>query len=146
MGIPRATYRIQLRREFGFRDAAVLHAHGMGQIMDVVPNHMGVMAADNAWWMDVLENGQASAYADFFDIDWHPASAHLANRLLVPALGGHYRALLEAGEFALRFDARQGSFSTNYDEHRFPVDPRTYAPILGQARVPLQSLAEALPA
>jgi (1->4)-alpha-D-glucan 1-alpha-D-glucosylmutase len=49
-----------------------LHRHGMGQILDIVPNHMGVMGSDNAWWLDVLENGQASAFADFFDIDWDP--------------------------------------------------------------------------
>ena len=50
--------------------SSVLRAHGMGQIIDVVPNHMGVMEADNAWWMDVLENGEASIYAGHFDIDW----------------------------------------------------------------------------
>ncbi len=47
----------------------------MGLLLDVVPNHMGVMGADNAWWLDVLENGPASIYADYFDIDWQPASA-----------------------------------------------------------------------
>jgi (1->4)-alpha-D-glucan 1-alpha-D-glucosylmutase len=195
MSIPRATYRIQLHRGFGFRDAAAvvpylsalgvshvycspylrarsgslhgydiighhelnpeigtradfdafvaaLKAHGMGQIMDVVPNHMGVMAADNAWWMDVLENGEASAYADFFDIDWHPASAHLANRLLVPVLGGHYGAILEAGELALAFDAASGAFSILYQQHRFPVDPRTYPLILRSVAADLDDLAD----
>ena len=51
---------------------AELHRHGMGQILDIVPNHMGVMGSDNAWWLDVLENGEASDFADFFDIDWDP--------------------------------------------------------------------------
>src|SRR5580704_2243241 len=51
---------------------AALQAHGMGQVLDVVPNHMGVASDDNAWWMDVLENGPASPYASFFDIDWMP--------------------------------------------------------------------------
>jgi maltooligosyltrehalose synthase len=44
--------------------------HGLEQVMDIVPNHMGVLAADNAWWQDLLENGPASTLADFFDIDW----------------------------------------------------------------------------
>src|ERR1700741_3522588 len=47
-----------------------LHRHGMGQILDIVPNHMGVMGADNSWWLDVLENGEPSIYGDYFDIDW----------------------------------------------------------------------------
>src|SRR5215472_7664317 len=52
-----------------------LHRHCMGQVLDVVPNHMGVMDSDNHWWLDVLENGQASSYAEFFDIDWEPIKA-----------------------------------------------------------------------
>ncbi len=44
--------------------------HGLGQILDIVPNHMGVATNDNAWWNDVLENGPASRYADYFDIAW----------------------------------------------------------------------------
>ena len=81
-----------LNPEIGSRDdferfVATLAAHGMGQMCDIVPNHMGVMGADNAWWMDVLENGPASAYADHFDIDWSPVDAELAGRVLVPVLG-----------------------------------------------------------
>ena len=47
---------------------AALHRHGMGLIVDFVPNHMGV-GSDNPWWVDVLEWGKASPYAGFFDID-----------------------------------------------------------------------------
>src|SRR5262245_10319670 len=75
-----------------------LRAHGMGHILDFVPNHVGIMGADNAWWMDVLENGRASRYADFFDIDWFPPNPALAGRLLVPALGDPYGVILERGE------------------------------------------------
>ena len=46
-------------------------AHGMGQVLDIVPNHMGVAGNDNQWWHDVLENGSASPYAGFFDIAWY---------------------------------------------------------------------------
>ncbi len=63
----------------------------MGHIADVVPNHMGVMGADNAWWMDVLENGPASRYAHFFDIDWSPIDRDLAGRVLLPVLGNRVR-------------------------------------------------------
>jgi (1->4)-alpha-D-glucan 1-alpha-D-glucosylmutase len=112
---------------------ACLHAHGMGQIIDVVPNHMGIMGADNAWWLDVLESGQASAFSDYFDIDWQPADSTLLNRVLVPVLGDHYGAVLERGELSLAFDAARGQFSVHYFNHRFPVDAHEYPRILGIA-------------
>ncbi|MDN5872341.1 MAG: hypothetical protein L0H73_16710 [Nitrococcus sp.] len=59
------------------RFVAALHCHGMGQILDIVPNHMGVMGADNLWWLDVLENGEASPYPEYFDIDWRPIREEL---------------------------------------------------------------------
>ena len=49
----------------GFEDlVATLRAHGLGLVLDVVPNHMGIMGADNAWWLDVLEHGPAAAHAE----------------------------------------------------------------------------------
>jgi (1->4)-alpha-D-glucan 1-alpha-D-glucosylmutase len=69
---------------------AALARHGMGQILDIVPNHMGVGGADNAWWLDVLEWGQASPYADFFDIGWNAAKLDLRGKVLLPFLGDHY--------------------------------------------------------
>lgn len=68
-----------------------LHEHGMGQILDIVPNHMGVMGSDNEWWLDVLENGEASVYADFFDIDWQPVKDELQEKVLVPVLGSIWK-------------------------------------------------------
>jgi len=184
--IPRATYRLQLNKEFNFRAAAAvvpylaelgishvycspylkarpgsmhgydiidhnsfnpeigtaadfeafsaaLRRHGMGQVLDIVPNHMGVLGADNAWWLDVLENGPASAYAEHFDIDWQPASPELAHRVLLPVLGNHYGLVLESGEIVLSFDASAGAFSIDYYDNRFPVDPGTYVSILEHA-------------
>ena len=143
-----------LNPEIGTReelDAFVgcLHKNGMGQILDVVPNHMGIMGADNAWWLDVLENGPASIYADFFDIDWHPADPDLANQVLVAILGDHYGALLARGELMLAYDATAGQFGVHYAEHRFPIDPREYprilAHVLGAAStlsVPHEALGE----
>ena len=109
---------------------AKLRAHGMGHILDIVPNHVGVMGADNAWWMDVLENGQASIYADYFDIDWNPANTALADKVLVPVLADPYGEVLERGELQLRFERELGSFAIRYHEHRMPLDPRTYPRIL----------------
>lgn len=118
---------------------AALRRRGMGQIMDVVPNHMGIMGADNGWWLDVLENGPASRFADYFDIDWYPIAEDLPGRVLLPVLGDHYGAVLENGELKLAFDAEQGSFSVFYYAHRFPVDPREYPRILAHGIDRLQA-------
>lgn len=103
-----------------------LHQHGMGQILDIVPNHMGVGGDDNLWWLDVLENGEASVYADYFDIDWHPVNPALRNKLLVPFLDDHYGSILEKGELNLTLNADKGQFVVHYHEHCLPIDPRTY--------------------
>ncbi len=109
---------------------AALKQHGMGHILDLVPNHMGVMGSDNAWWLDVLENGQTSVYAEFFDIDWEPLKEDLRGKVLLPILGDRYGAVLERGELKLSFDCQAGSFSVFYFEHRLPIGPRQYAWLL----------------
>jgi (1->4)-alpha-D-glucan 1-alpha-D-glucosylmutase len=114
------------------RFVSALHKHGVGQILDIVPNHMGVMGSDNAWWLDVLENGQASNYADFFDIDWQPLKDELEGKILVPVLGDQYGTVLDRGELQLRFDKDKGEFSIFYYQHKFPVNPSEYARILGR--------------
>ncbi len=114
----------------------VLRDHDMGQLLDIVPNHMGV-GSDNALWYDVLESGRASPSASFFDIDWFPAGKQeLHGKVLLPILGDHYRAALERGEVRLAFDAEEGAFSVTYYEHRFPIDPRTYSMILESISLP----------
>ena len=91
--------------------SAALAEADMGLILDFVPNHMGVHYDDNAWWLDVLEWGRASPYADFFDIDW-PLLAHRpAGGVLLPILGTSYGEALERGDIELRYDASEGSFS-----------------------------------
>ncbi|HUK48512.1 MAG TPA: malto-oligosyltrehalose synthase [Terriglobales bacterium] len=114
------------------RFVTALHEHGMGQILDVVPNHMGIMGADNAWWLEVLENGEASTYAQFFDIDWYPLKDELQGKVLVPVLGDQYGTVLDRGELKLTFDMENGGFSIAYFKHRFPVNPREYPRILGR--------------
>jgi (1->4)-alpha-D-glucan 1-alpha-D-glucosylmutase len=183
--IPRATYRLQLNRDFTFAQATAivpylaqlgishcyispclkarpgsmhgydivdhhslnpeigsqeefdrfvntLHEHDMGLILDIVPNHMAVMGSDNEWWLDVLENGQSSTYADFFDIDWRPLKDELHGKVLVPVLHDHYGAVLESGELKLVFREASGEFYVAYRDHRFPIGPREYPRILQQ--------------
>ncbi len=112
------------------RLVTTLHEHGMGLILDIVPNHMGVMGSDNAWWLDVLENGEASIYANFFDIDWHPLKDELEGKVLIPVLHDHYGVVLDSGELKLVFHRERGEFDVCYHDHRFPVDPREYPRIL----------------
>jgi (1->4)-alpha-D-glucan 1-alpha-D-glucosylmutase len=107
-----------------------LHRHGMGQVLDIVPNHMGVMGSDNAWWLDVLENGEASDFADFFDIDWEPVKDELQGKVLIPVLADQYGNELEKGLFKLVFEPARGEFSIFYDDNRFPIDPAEYSRIL----------------
>jgi (1->4)-alpha-D-glucan 1-alpha-D-glucosylmutase len=120
-----------------------LRAHGMGIVLDIVPNHVGVMGSGNAWWMDVLENGQSSRYATFFDIDWRPPNPALAGRLLVPVLGDTYGSVLERGELELRFEPEAGALAVWYHEHRFPLDPRSYPLVLERAIAALPGGADA---
>jgi len=112
-----------------------LAARGMGLVLDFVPNHMGI-GPDNAWWLDVLEWGRLSPYADFFDIDWQAHRPDLAGKVLFPVLGDQYGAILEKGEIRLRFDAGDGSFSAWYYDHRFPITPLRYTAILRDASMP----------
>jgi (1->4)-alpha-D-glucan 1-alpha-D-glucosylmutase len=119
---------------------AALKAHGLGQILDLVPNHMGVMEADNAWWLDVLENGPASAWGAYFDIDWEPPNHELAGKVLLPILDDHYGTVLSQGELRLDFDAARGEFSIYYAQHRLPIDPATYPAIVGYRSECLASL------
>lgn len=112
---------------------AALREKGMGLLLDFVPNHMGINGPGlfNRWWSDVLENGEHSPYARFFDIDWSGfGTAHA--RVLVPTLEDHYGRVLEAGKLTLVYE--NGGFSIAYYEMRFPVAPRTYRALLEAVR------------
>ncbi len=108
-----------------------LKSYGMGLLLDIVPNHM-VASPENPWWMDVLENGPESEYAKYFDIDWHPTAGKGSflqdNKVLLPVLGDLYGNVLEAQELNLKFD--ENGFYIRYYDHRFPLNPSTYQPIL----------------
>ena len=106
-----------------------LHAHGMGQVLDIVPNHMGIVGNDNQWWRDVLENGPASPYAGFFDIAWYASPrVEMHERVLLPILGQSYGKVLESQQLRLQYAA--GAFTVQYFEHCFPVAPQSYVMIL----------------
>ena len=100
----------------------------MGLVLDVVPNHMAVGNAANAWWADVLEHGASSHYAEFFDIDWHPTNPDLKDKVLLPILGDQYGKTLEARHLQLSFDS--GGFFIHYYDTTLPVSPRSYLRIL----------------
>ncbi len=179
--VPRATYRLQLHRDFGFRQAAgavpylaalgishvycspllratpgsmhgydvvdptalnpelgdasdfdhfhrTVRAHGLALLLDIVPNHMGVESAENAWWQDVLANGAASPYAGCFDIDWSGAGGVPPGRLLLPILGRPVAEAVAEGE--LRLQVAGTGFRLHYFERSFPVNARGAALIL----------------
>ncbi len=105
-----------------------MQKYRMGQLLDMVPNHMCITGNENAWWMDVLENGPSSVYADFFDIDWKPVKEELQNKVLLPILGNQYGQVLENQELILTFE--EGAFSIRYGEQRLPIDPVSYAKVL----------------
>ncbi len=113
-----------------------LHEHSMGQLLDFVPNHVGIADSRNQWWMDVLENGRSSRYAPYFDIDWEPRKFDLRNKVLLPILSDQYGRVLERGEFQVRFE--EGTFFLLYGERKLPIAPGTYRYVL---EITLKNLA-----
>jgi len=107
------------------RLSEALRKHGLGLIIDIVPNHMGA-TPHNPWWRDVLEWGAASDFAEHFDIDWS------ARKLVVPALGQPYGQALADGLFGLAFDERDGGIAFTYYDLRLPLTPPSYARILAR--------------
>ncbi len=104
---------------------------GLGQVLDIVPNHMAIGTRANILWWDVLENGPSSEYADFFDVEWDPPESKLRNTVLIPILGDQYGRVLEAGE--LKLEREGGKFVIRYHEHAYPVAPASVAPLISAA-------------
>jgi (1->4)-alpha-D-glucan 1-alpha-D-glucosylmutase len=106
-----------------------LKRHGMGLLLDIVPNHMAA-SSENRWWVDVLENGPSSRYAAYFDIDWHPdpVSEVPENTVLLPILGSRYQSVLENREVIAGLDEK--GFFARYHGVRLPLDPRSYRVLL----------------
>ena len=123
----------RLRAELGgdnafSRFADALKRQGLGLLVDVVPNHMGIARARNAWWQDVLEYGPASPYATAFDIDWNPVKRELTDKVLLPILGDQYGNVLDAAQ--LRIERDGGRFRVRYYDTVLPVAPRSYTRLL----------------
>ena len=107
----------ELGGEAGFRSlVAALKAHGMGCIIDIVPNHMGVAGDSNGWWLDVLEKGQGSPYAPVFDIDW-------SSPVALPVLGAPFEDALQAGDIRLVERDGGGLGLQLYGGVTYPVRP-----------------------
>jgi (1->4)-alpha-D-glucan 1-alpha-D-glucosylmutase len=115
-----------------------LQKREMGLLLDIVPNHMAA-SSENAWWMDVLENGPGSPFASYFDIDWHPPSRNLDGKILLPVLGRPFGEVLDNGELKVAF--QDGKFVLQYYDSSFPLAPRTYRQLLNHG---LDALKESL--
>jgi (1->4)-alpha-D-glucan 1-alpha-D-glucosylmutase len=112
------------------RFCAKLKELGMGQLLDIVPNHMAT-GPENRYWWDVLENGPSSRFATWFDVDWNSPEVKLQNKVLIPVLGGQYGQVLSAGELLIEYDGE--SFQVRYFDHVFPLAPRSLAIPLSKA-------------
>jgi (1->4)-alpha-D-glucan 1-alpha-D-glucosylmutase len=120
-----------------------LHRHGLGLILDFVPNHMGVGGADNPLWLDVLEWGPSSAHAGWFDIDWEPDQPYLKDKVLIPFLGDQYGVALNGGALKLKLDAEAGGLAIwAYDTHKLPICPLHYGAVLGHQDAALDRLSD----
>jgi (1->4)-alpha-D-glucan 1-alpha-D-glucosylmutase len=97
---------------------------GLGVLVDVVPNHMSIDGSENGWWIDVLENGQASYFADVFDVDWTTGD----DRILLPILGVRYGRALASGTIHLARE--RGLVWIQLEGHRLPLAPRTMDRVL----------------
>jgi (1->4)-alpha-D-glucan 1-alpha-D-glucosylmutase len=123
--------------------AEAAKAAGLGILLDIVPNHMSVAGTGNGWWLDVLEDGRASYYAHFFDVDWAAGDA----RVLLPVLTERYGRALTSG--ALGIEQQGERFAVRAGELRLPLSPRTLGPIVRRAgdriaHVELQYIGDAL--
>jgi (1->4)-alpha-D-glucan 1-alpha-D-glucosylmutase len=113
------------------RLSGALRKHNLGLLLDIVPNHMAIGGKDNLWWWDVLENGQSSKYAPYFDVEWMPPESKLHHQVMLPVLGDHYGRILDAGE--IHIERHGGAFTVHYVDHVFPIAPRSLQFILTRA-------------
>lgn len=113
------------------RVSTALRTHDLGLLLDIVPNHMAIGGKDNVWWWDVLENGRSSRYAPYFDVEWMPPESKLHHMVMLPVLGDHYGRILDAG--LIHIERHDGAFTIHYQEHAFPVAPRSLQFILARA-------------
>ena len=116
--------------EWHERFSKTLGENGLGQVLDIVPNHMS-LGEQNKYWWDVLENGTNSRYASFFDIDWNSSEERLRDKVLVPILGDQYGRVLSASGVVLKRDG--ALFTVEAAGQTFPVSPASLSLILNRA-------------
>ncbi len=109
-------------RDGFMRLSDALKAHGLGLILDIVPNHMAA-SVENPWWRSAVEWGEQSLFAHHFDIDW-------AEPLTLAMLGKPFEEALSAGELSLRTDAEEGALTLAYYDNLLPLTPATYGLVL----------------
>jgi (1->4)-alpha-D-glucan 1-alpha-D-glucosylmutase len=120
------------------------HEHDMGLVLDIVPNHMGI-GADNPFWEDLLEHGQGSRYASWFDVQWRAPTRRLTGRILLPILGDELEHVIARDELAVEVTDRGAR--VRYFDHAIPLDPATLPPELEvamrdpSARIPVLNWA-----
>jgi (1->4)-alpha-D-glucan 1-alpha-D-glucosylmutase len=124
------------------RFCRVLGANRLGQVLDVVPNHMSIVGRENRWWWDVLRNGRRSRYATYFDVDWNSPEPKLLGKILMPILGDHYGRVLDAGE--IKLVREPDGLVLRYFEHELPIDPETLPADLDRELARLAGDPEAL--
>jgi (1->4)-alpha-D-glucan 1-alpha-D-glucosylmutase len=105
-----------------------VRGRGMGILLDVVPNHMGINDPGNEWWLDVLENGPLSDFADHFDVDWNRPTESLRDKVLLPFLSDYFGSVLERGEFKVVYE--EGKLKLSYGERHYPLAPTTWPQVL----------------
>ena len=118
-----------------------LKAHGLGQILDIVPNHMTVNDPNNRWWWDVLEYGENSRYAHYFDVDWDTPEREYKGKVVIPILGDQYGQVLESGEIRLVHDRARAALVVEYYEHKLPISPWSYPIVLDRLAAAYASAA-----
>ena len=124
----------QLNPELGTPDdfealVGEIKRHDMGWVQDIVPNHMAY-DSQNAWLMDVLENGTDSQASEYFDIDWEHPYEDFNGRVLTPMLGNFYGECLHNGEIQIHYD--EGGLSVDYYGFTLPVRIESYARFISQ--------------
>jgi (1->4)-alpha-D-glucan 1-alpha-D-glucosylmutase len=106
---------------------------GLSQLLDIVPNHMAIGDRANRWWWDVLENGFASSYAPYFDVDWERPLQRPHNRIILPVLSDHYGRLLEKGMLFVRREAARAVLCYKEADQCFPLCPETVGELVEEA-------------
>ncbi len=106
-----------------------LARHGMGLVLDVVPNHMGIDLQNNPWWLDVLTHGSNSTYANYFDINWQAADPRLRGKIALPIMGERYHEAL--AKKAIQLTEKKGKLALEYNGMTLPVSPESVAATFG---------------